>query len=213
MAWNAQQLPPNASPQQRQDWVNGLSDTLYPAKRGWAKGPSPVHTALFGKDEQNYQESNLTPAQQELQGQLINATQNPGAGGAFGESADYYRNLLSNDSNDYNAFAAPEMRRYNEQIIPDLAEQFAGMGSGGLSSSGFRNAAVGAGADLSERLGALRANLRQRGVEGLTNIGQTALNPSINNIHRPETSGLAGSFLEGAAKGIGGAATAYLTGG
>jgi hypothetical protein len=130
-----------------------------------------------GEDEVREQVSNLTPSQIKGQRQLEKAAMGRGAKGAFGTSADYYRDLLSNDSADFNAFAAPEMRRFNEQIVPDLAEQFAGMGSGALSSSGFRNAAVGAGTDLSERLGAIRAQLRQQGAQGLQGIGQQSLVP------------------------------------
>ncbi len=130
-----------------------------------------------GTPEERGQVSNLTPEQMDIQNQLQNAAQQRGAGGAFGTSADYYRDLLGNDSQDFNAFAQPEMRRFNEQIVPDLAEQFAGMGAGNLSSSGFRNAAVGAGTDLSERLGAIRAQLRQQGAQGLQNIGSQSLVP------------------------------------
>lgn len=96
----------------------------------------------------------------------------PGARESFDTARDYYRGLLSDDSEDINAFQAPEVRRFNQETIPGLAEQFAGMGSGGLSSSGFRNAAVGAGTDLSERLAAIRAGLRQQGAQGLQSLGQ-----------------------------------------
>lgn len=114
--------------------------------------------------------------------QLQNAAQGRGAGGAFGESSDYYRDLLSNDSQDYNNFAAPALRQYQEDIVPGLSEQFAGMGAGGLSSSGFRNAQVQGATDLSERLGALRAQLRQSGAQGLQNIGQLGLGNYSQNM-------------------------------
>lgn len=130
-----------------------------------------------GTPEVREQVSNLTPGQLGIQKQLQRAAKGSGAGGAFGDSADYYRNLISDNSADLAAFSAPELRKFNEQIVPDLAEQFAGMGAGNLSSSGFRNAAVGAGADLSERLGAIRANLRQQGAQGLQNIGSQSLTP------------------------------------
>ena len=130
-----------------------------------------------GTPEKREQISRLSPDQMPIQEQLQNAAQNRGAGGAFGTSADYYRDLLGNDSEDFNAFARPEMRRFNEQTIPSLSEQFAGMGAGNLSSSGFRNAAVSAGTDLSERLGAMRAQLRQQGAQGLQGIGSQSLVP------------------------------------
>ena len=121
------------------------------------------------------QRSRFGKEQQPLYDQLLAASQGQGAGGAFGQSADYYRDLMSNDSQTANAMFQPEMRRFNEQIIPGLSEQFSGMGSGGLSSSGFRNAAVNAGTDLSERLGSIRAQLRQQGAQGLSNLGQMGL--------------------------------------
>ncbi len=146
---------------------------------------------LTGTPEKRENVSTLRPEQEGLYNQLVNSGMNQGAGGAFGTSADYYRNLLSDDSADYNSFAAPQLRQFNEQTIPGLSEQFAGMGSGGLSSSAFRNAAIGAGTDLSERLGAIRANLRQSGAQGLQNIGQVGLqNYSQNMTTQPGTEGL-----------------------
>lgn len=168
--------------------------------------------ALFGRGESFQQRSRLDKAQQPLYQQLLGASQGPGAEGAFGQSADYYRDLLSNDSQTNQMLGAPEMRQFNEQIIPGLAEQFAGMGSGGLSSSGFRNAAVGAGADLAERLGSIRAQLRSQGAAGLQGIGQAGLGDFTNNIHRPATSGLLGGLAQGAGQGLGQAAGSYFLG-
>src|SRR4029078_3616274 len=125
-----------------------------------------------------------------LYDQLQKSLLEPGAGGAFGSAADYYRDLLSDDSQTAKAMFKPEMRRFNEEIIPGLSEQFAGMGSGGLSSSGFRNATVNAGTDLSERLGAIRAQLRQQGAQGLANLGGMGLgNFSQDVVSQPGSSG------------------------
>lgn len=150
---------------------------------------------LTGTREKREQVSRLTPEQQKLQSQAIGAGEGRGAGGAFGQSADYYRDLLSNDSQDFQAFAAPEMRNFRENIIPGLSEQFAGMGAGGLSSSGFQNSAVNAGTDLSERLGAIRAALRQQGAQGLTGIGQQGLQQTADwQTTQPGSEGLLGTI-------------------
>src|SRR5689334_7028604 len=86
------------------------------------------------------QRSRLGPSQMPAYNQLQASSQGPGAGGAYGDAADYYRNLLSSNPSALNAYAAPEMRRFNQDIIPGITEQFAGNGSfGGLHSSGFRN--------------------------------------------------------------------------
>lgn len=158
-----------------------------------------------GSDASQEQRSKLTRDQERVSKTLNNAALQSGAGGAYGDAADYYRDLLSDNSTTANMMFAPEMRRYNEQIIPGLAEQFAGMGSGALSSSGFRNAGIQAGTDLSERLGKIRADLRAQGAAGLTGIGNESLRPTIENTETTAQPGL----LEGALPSlIGGAATA-----
>lgn len=143
----------------------------------------------------------LGPEQQGNYQGLQNAAQ-----GAYGKVGNYYSNLMSDNSADFNAFAAPEMRRFNEQIIPDLAEQFAGMGAGGLSSSGFQNAAVGAGTDLSERLGAIRAQLRSQGAQGLMQLGNQSLGKFNENIYEKPEQG----FWSTAAPIAGAAAGSFL---
>ncbi len=137
---------------------------------------------LTGTPDVRENVSTLRPEQEPLYQQAVNAGLQPGAGGAFGQSADYYRNLLGDNNSDFNAFAAPQMRQYQQDIVPGISEQFAGMGSGGLSSSGFRNAQIQGGVDLAERLGQIRANLRQAGAQGLQNIGQTGLGGFSQNM-------------------------------
>lgn len=159
---------------------------------------------LFGTPEKRENVSLLREEQEPLYQQLVNAGQQEGAGGAFGTAADYYRNLMSDQNADVDAFSAPALRQYNQDIVPALSEQFAGMGAGGLSSSGFRNAQIQGATDLSERLGALRAQLRQSGAQGLANIGQLGLsNFSENMVTRPGTAGLFGSLAPHVGAGIG----------
>lgn len=159
---------------------------------------------LTGRPGYYEQKSTLTPGQQSLHDQYLKSLNQQGAGGAFGTTADYYRDLLSDDSKNFQAFAAPEQRRFREEIIPGLSEQFAGMGSGALSSSGFRNAAVNAGTDLSERLGAIRAQLRQQGAQGLAGLAQGGLSPVTENVYHQGQPGLIDSL--GTGLGIAGGA-------
>ncbi len=167
------------------------------------KGRQNTLNFFTGTPEKHERKSTLLPGQESLYDQLLAANRGRGAGGSFGEAGDYYRDLLSDDSSTFNAMQAPEMRRFNEDIIPGLSEQFAGMGSGGLSSSGFRNAAVNAGTDLSERLGAIRA---QQGAAGLMGLGQQGLgNYSQDVMTQPGTEG----FLSQIAPAAGAAAGAY----
>ncbi len=158
---------------------------------------------FFGTPGGFEQRSKLGPEQMGLYGQLQSSLSGRGAGGAFGDVADYYRNILGNDERSFQDFAAPELRRFREDTIPGLSEQFAGMGSGGLSSSGFRNAAVNAGTDLSERLGALRAQLRAQSAQGLSGLGQFGLSPFNENIYRQGQPGLVDTLAPAAGTALG----------
>jgi hypothetical protein len=183
------------------DWINpfGRKNPIW-------KGAKEI---LMGTPEGRENVSNLRPEQEGLYQQAVNAGMGPGAGGAFGQAADYYRNNLSDNPADFNAFAAPQLRQYNQDIVPGISEQFAGMGAGGLSSSGFRNAQVQGATDLSERLGAMRANLRQSAAEGLQNIGRQGLqNYSQNMVTEPGSEGV----LRNALPAIGTAALTAIGG-
>lgn len=157
---------------------------------------------FMGTPQRFEQVNTLTKPQMNIQNQLMNAAQSKG--GAFNNAANYWNSLLSNESPDMDAFAAPEMRRFNEQIMPDLAAQFGGIGAGdsGFSGSSFRNAAIGAGTDLSERLASMRANLRQSAAQNLANIGTQSLNPYMQNINVPAQPGLLQTALPAAISGF-----------
>lgn len=170
-----------------------------PQSNFWTPTPGSFH-----------QLSTLGREQKPLYNQLLGASQGRGAGGAFGEAADYYRDLLSNRGGDFQAFAEPEMRRFREDLIPSLAEQFAAGGYGGIGGSGFRNASTRAATDLSERLAALRANIRQSAAQGLKGIGEQGLNQFNENMFVEPSEGLLAGLLKafanagGSAVGIGG---------
>jgi len=143
--------------------------------------------------------SNLEKSQQPLYNQLQQAA----GAGSFGPAADYYRQLLSDQDPTYSALSAPLMRQFKEEIFPDIAEQFAGMGSGALSSSGFQQQASRAGTDLSERLASLRAQLRGQGAQGLMGLGQFGLQSFGENVYRPQEAGLLQYLTKGIGEGIG----------
>ena len=156
------------------------------------------------------QRTTLGPNQQPIQGQLSQAAQGQGAGGAFGDAADYFRSLLSQNPQQLQAMIAPEMRRYQQETIPGLAAQFSNIGAGGaLSGSGFQNSLAGAGRDLSERIANLRAQMQMQGAQGLQGIGRESLGNYFSNTFQPRSAG----FLEALAPALGQAATAFAGGG
>lgn len=171
---------------------------------------SNVGKFFTGSPEKRENVSTLRKEQEPGFQDLQNAAQGNYGQGAFGQAGKYYSDLMGNDSADYQAFAAPAMRQYNQDIAPGISEQFAGMGAGGLQSSGFRNAQMQGGTDLAERLGALRANLRQHGAQGLANLGQLGLgNYSQNMVTQPGSEG----FLSQIAPAVGTALTSWAGGG
>ena len=174
---------------------------------------SKLSKLLFGEGDRMEEVSNLTGGQQDLFNQLMQALQGGGAGGAFGGAADYYRDLLDPSGEAMEKFAAPEMRRFQEEIMPQLAERFAGMGSGGaLNSSMFRNAATREAGSLSERLAAMRAGLQQQGAAGMAGLGQQALRPTMTPTRVKGTPGLIGGALESASTGLGEGLSAGISG-
>lgn len=161
-----------------------------------------------GTPAQYKQTPNFAPEQKPLYNSVINAGQNPGAGGAFGESADYFRSLLSDNNSTLQAMIAPEQRRFQQQTIPGLFQQFAGLGAGAQNSSGFENSVTQAGTDLAERIASIRANLRMQGAQGLQGIGQFGLGNFHTNTFEPRAPGL----LETLAPIVGQIAAAGLAG-
>ena len=145
--------------------------------------------------------SKLRPDQENLFSQYLQALGGQGAGGAFGDVADYYRGLMSGQSSE--AFEAPLMRQFQEDIMPSIAEQFAGLGAGGLSSGGFAQETGRAATDLSERLAQLRASLRSQGAQGLQGLTGQAFGQMDETLFRPRQPGVLESFGTAAAGGIG----------
>lgn len=156
--------------------------------------------------------SNLRPGQQEdLFTQYQNAIAGEGAGGAFGDVRDYYSSLLSGGQD--SAFEAPLMRQFQEDIMPGIAEQFAGLGAGGLSSGGFAQEAGRASTDLAERIGSMRAQLRQQGAQGLMGFAQGGLNPVDQTLFRPREPSAFESMFGGVVTGLGKGLATSISGG
>jgi hypothetical protein len=84
---------------------------------------------------------------------LPSAKNNP----MFQTGQGYLQNLLGQQPQErYQGLEAPYMRQFQQEIMPGIAEQYAGAGA--LNSSGFQNAAASAGQSLMERLASLNLN-------------------------------------------------------
>lgn len=118
----------------------------------------------------------LNPQQQSVLSQLLGGVSN-----TLPQGFAHLQNILSDDPQEMQNFEAPYMRQFKEQIIPQLSEQFAGLGA--QSSSAFQNALGQAGADLSERLAYLRSGLKQGALSQLGSLTQSGFTSPHENIY------------------------------
>ena len=165
---------------------------------------------LFGKGDRTRQLPTLNPGQQQglqnVLGQLGNVS---APGGSYSGAQNYLSSLLSGDPNAFAQFEAPYRQQFEQQILPGIAERFAGLNpmGGGLSSSGFGQALGGAGAQLQSQLAGLHGALRQ-GATGqalgqynsLANLGLGTR--SFENFHQPGSGGLFGNLATGLGGGL-----------
>lgn len=113
-------------------------------------------------DIQSYQP--LTNRQKKLLDNLLSGTsvkdmdvsRSPLYKGGLG----YLQNLLSGDPEAFEDFEAPYMQQYQQEILPQIAERFAGMGA--QSSSAFNQSLSRSAQDLSTQLASLRSGLQMQ---------------------------------------------------
>ena len=157
---------------------------------------------LFGKKPKIDQLPTMNPEQQKLLDQLLSGVGGilPGGLGAIGQ-------MLSGEEAPWEASAK---RQFGEEIIPNIAERFSGMGEGAQQSSAFGQQLGAAGAGLAERLGAMRAGERQTGLQSLFNLlGQGLGQRGFQTTIQPGTSG----FMQGIAPFLGKGIGTFLGGG
>src|SRR6478736_7267401 len=77
----------------------------------------------------------------------------------------FLQKLFSNDPAQMEQFQKPYMENFQQNIVPDIANRFAGMGTGasGLNSSGFQQTLAQAGRGLQSDLAAMRGQQQLQG--------------------------------------------------
>lgn len=120
---------------------------------------------------------------------------------------------LFNNPDFFDQFEAPLQRQFQEQTIPNLANRFAGMGSGGsLGSTGFRNQLAREGSNLHTNIAALRGGMQQAAIpqllgysqqpfSNMMSLMQNALTPT-QNTYQPPSSGFFGGMAPGIMSGF-----------
>lgn len=167
---------------------------------------------LTGNEDKISQVGTKTQGQNGLLNQILQMLSGQGGVGQnYGKANDYIGNLLSGDPQAYQNFAAPHMRQFEEQTVPQLAERFAGLGGGmggGLSNSGFAQALGGAGAGLQSNLAGLYAQIQQQAAGHASNqfgnlANQGLGTQTLENIYQPGSTGALGGLLQGLGTGAG----------
>lgn len=151
---------------------------------------------LFGSKQKTKQFNTFTPEQQQTMNQLLSGSQQQ-----LPYAFDYLSQLLSPGSEALQAFQAPAMRQFQEEIIPTIAERFTGMDA--QKSSAFGQQLGQAGAGLAENLSAQRASLGSNAISQLQGLLSTGMRPSFENVVLPGTQGFLGGLAQGASQGIG----------
>ena len=165
---------------------------------------------LFGSRPQNRRLPTMFPEQQSaLQGFFSNnIDQHP----LYSSGSGYLQGLLNNSPEARADFESPYLNQFKQQILPGIAERFAGMGSGGaLSSSAFNQTATQAGSALQNSLAQLRQQIMMQALPQASAYAQqpysnlfAALNVRpFENVHTPGTPGLFGSVAPGLGSGLG----------
>ena len=115
---------------------------------------------LFGKPDELKRVETSTKEQQGLHNSILGQAMGmQGPGGGYDLANQYYNNFLgSNQQAAYDKFSAPYLQQFQEQLLPQIAERFAGAGA--LSSSGFGQSLGGAASGLQSQLAQLFSQLQ-----------------------------------------------------
>ena len=173
---------------------------------------------LFGSEDKLQKVDSGTKEQMQFGGKdLIGLLQKMmQQGGGLNQANQYDQSLLGQGPEALNQFSQPYLQQFQEQILPMIAERFAG--GGALSSSGFGQAVGGAGAGLQAKLAELFSQLqgqaagRQQGqFQGLSSLG-LGYQP-FQYQQKQGSAGAIGPLLGGIGTAIGGPIGGALGGG
>ncbi len=135
---------------------------------------------LFGGPDKLKKIPAGTKEQQNLHNNILSQAMGMSSqGGGYDLAQQYINNLLGlNQQEAFNQFSSPYLQQFQEQILPQIAERFAGAGA--LSSSGFGQALGGAASGLQAQLAQLFSNLQQQAAGQQYNQYNQLTNTGLN---------------------------------
>lgn len=143
------------------------------------RGNMNISDFIFGSPDKLKKVPTGTKQQQALHNNILSQAMGmSGQGGGYNQANQYFNNLLQPGNEAFQNFSAPFMNQFEEQILPQIAERFAG--GGALSSSGFGQALGGAGAGLQAQLAQLFAELQNQAAGQQYNQYNQLANSGLN---------------------------------
>ena len=177
---------------------------------------------LFGSPDELNKVATGTKEQKALHNNILSRAMGMQQGqGGYDLANQYYNNLLGeNQGQAFDQFSQPYMQQFQEQVLPQIAERFAGMGA--LSSSGFGQALGGAASGLQSQLAQLFSQLQSQAAgqqynqynqfgQQQNDLAQMGLNyQPFAYKHTPGSQGFLGTALGAAGAALGGPAGAAI---
>lgn len=172
---------------------------------------------IFGTPDKLKKVATGTPEQQGLHSNILNQLQQMiQSGGGYNLAQNYNKSILQPGQEGFNQFAQPYMQQFNEQVLPGIAERFAGAGA--LSSSGFGQALGGAASGLQSQLAQLFSQLQQQAAQSEYGQFNQMANQGLNYQpfayqQKQGTAGMLGPLATGLGTALGGPLGGALAGG
>lgn len=118
-----------------------------------------------------------------------------GGGGGFG----MLQQLAAGKTPGFEQMEKPLLSKFQQQILPSIAQRYAGAGVG--KSSGFQNTAAGAATNLAESLAGQRQQIQQNALQSLMGLSQQLLGVPTDQVYGEKEQS---PFLADLLGGIGG---------
>jgi hypothetical protein len=170
---------------------------------------------LFGSPDKLKKVATGTKEQEALHNSILSQAMGMQVpGGGYDLANQYFNNFLGpNQQQAFDQFSAPYLQQFQEQMLPQIAERFAGAGA--LSSSGFGQALGGASSNLQSQLAQLFSSLQGQAAQqqyGQYNqLAQTGLNyQPFQYTQQQGSSGFLAPLLGGIGTAMGGPIGAAL---
>jgi hypothetical protein len=194
------------------NWSGGLGGAAGGAATGAMFGPAGAAgggllgglAGLFsGKPDEFKKVSRFTGEQKSA---LKDYFRNPiSSNPLYAQGNSFLQNLLAGGPEATQAFQAPYLRQFQQQVIPSILERLGGReGGNAFGSSGLNQTLAQAGTDLQERLAALHSGLQMQALPQALGYAQQPYSNLLNglgisqfeNTFLPGQQGFGGSLME-----------------